>query len=131
MYSEKVMCHFRKPKHAGEIKDADGIGQVGNPACGDVMKVQIKVKGNKIADARFQTFGCCAAIASSDAVCELVRGKTLEQAESLSRQDIVEFLGGLPDLKVHCSILGTEALKKAIDDYRGKAKVRRPKPKSK
>jgi nitrogen fixation NifU-like protein len=127
MYSEKVMCHFRKPKHAGEIKGADGVGQVGNPACGDVMKVQIKVKDNKIVDAKFQTFGCCAAIASSDAVCELVRGKTLDVALKLSRQDIVEYLGGLPDLKVHCSILGTEALKKAVQDYKDKGKKSKPK----
>jgi NifU-like protein involved in Fe-S cluster formation len=127
MYSEKVMCHFRKPRHAGEIRDADGTGQVGNAACGDVMRVQIKVKDGKIVDAKFQTFGCCAAIASSDAVCELVRGKRLGEASRLSRQDIVEYLGGLPDFKVHCSILGTEALKKAIQNYKercGRSKLK-------
>ncbi len=120
MYSKKVMCHFVKPKNAGELKKADGIGQVGNPSCGDVMQVQLKVKDNKILDAKFKTFGCCAAIASSDAVCELIKGKTIDEALKLTKEDVIKFLGELPPVKVHCSILGIDALKKAVKDYKDK-----------
>ena len=101
MYSKKVMCHFQNPKNTGDVKDADGIGEVGNPGCGDVMQVQIKVDKGIIKDAKFKTFGCCAAIAASDAVCELAKGKTLEQAEALTKQDVVDFLDNLPPIKVH------------------------------
>ncbi|NQU79029.1 iron-sulfur cluster assembly scaffold protein, partial [Candidatus Woesearchaeota archaeon] len=111
MYSEKVMNRFKNPRNAGEIDSADGIGEVGNPACGDVMKFQILVKDGIITEARFQTFGCCAAIAASDAVCELAKGKTLEEALKMTRQDVVDYLDSLPQHKVHCSILGIDALK--------------------
>ncbi|MBW2972350.1 iron-sulfur cluster assembly scaffold protein [Candidatus Woesearchaeota archaeon] len=122
MYSKKVMDHFRNPRNAGELKGADAIGEVGNPACGDVMKVQINVKDGRIVDAKFLTFGCCAAIAASDAVCELVKGKTLEEAIALTKQDVIDYLGGeLPQLKIHCSILGIDALKAAIEDYKHKS----------
>ena len=123
MYSEKVMDHFKNPRNAGEMKDAGGIGEVGNPACGDVMKVHIKVEDGVIKEAKFLTFGCCAAIAASDAVCELVKGKTLDEALALTKQDVIDYLGGeLPQLKVHCSILGIDALKDAVKDYKEKHK---------
>ncbi|MFC1741263.1 iron-sulfur cluster assembly scaffold protein [Nanoarchaeota archaeon] len=117
MYSEKVMDHFKNPKHAGDMDKPDAVGEVGNPACGDVMQVQIKVEDGIIKDARFKTFGCCAAIAASDAVCDLVRGKTLEDAKKLTKQDIIDYLGTLPQLKIHCSILGVDALLAAIKNY--------------
>jgi nitrogen fixation NifU-like protein len=117
MYSEKVMEHFRNPKHVGEIKDADGIGEVGNPACGDVMKVHIKIENGRIKEAKFLTFGCCAAIAASDAVCDIVKGKTIDEALKLTKQEVVDYLGTLPQLKVHCSVLGVDALKAAIKDF--------------
>ena len=94
MYSEKVMEHFKNPKNVGEIEDADGVAAVGNPACGDVMHFSIKVADGKIVDAKFKTFGCCAAIAASDAVCELAKGKTVEEASALTKQDVIDFLGG-------------------------------------
>jgi nitrogen fixation NifU-like protein len=123
MYSEKVMDHFKNPRNVGELKDADGIGEVGNPACGDVMKVHVKIEEGIVTDAKFLTFGCCAAIAASDAVCELVKGKTVDQALSLTKQDVIDYLGGqLPQLKIHCSILGIDALKAAIRDYQEKEK---------
>lgn len=121
MYSEKVMDHFRNPRNAGELKKADGVGEVGNPACGDVMKIHIKVGKGIITDARFLTFGCCAAIAASDAVCELVKGRTVDEALKLTKQDVIDYLGGeLPRLKIHCSILGIDALKAAIKDHKDK-----------
>jgi len=120
MYSKKVMDHFRNPKHAGDLKGANAFGEVGNPSCGDVMNVQIKVKDGKIVDAKFKTFGCCAAIASSDAVCEIVKGKTLEEAKALTKQDIIDFLEDLPPVKIHCSLLGIDALRKAIKNYKEK-----------
>ena len=121
MYSEKVMDHFKNPRNAGEMKEADGVGEVGNPACGDVMKVHLKVKDDIITEAKFLTFGCCAAIAASDAVCELVKGKTLDEALKLTKQDVIDYLGGeIPQLKVHCSILGIDAMKAAIEDYKKK-----------
>ncbi|MBW3000234.1 Fe-S cluster assembly scaffold protein NifU [Candidatus Woesearchaeota archaeon] len=120
MYSEKVMEHFKNPKNAGEIENADGIGKIGNPHCGDVMEVFIKVENDKIVDAKFKTYGCCAAIACSDIVCEMAKGKTLDEALEITKDDVVKALGDLPPLKVHCSILGVDALHKAIEDYKEK-----------
>jgi len=122
MYTEKVLDHFRNPRNMGEIKNPDGFGKVGNPTCGDVMAIYIKVKNNRIADIKFQTFGCAAAIASSSIATELVKGKTLEEAEKLTRDDVAKELGGLPDVKMHCSNLASDALKEAIKDYREKNK---------
>ncbi|UUX91366.1 Fe-S cluster assembly scaffold protein NifU [Methanoplanus endosymbiosus] len=120
MYNEKVMDHFENPRNTGVIKDADGIGEEGNPQCGDIMKVFIKVKENVIEDIKFQTFGCGAAIASSSMATELVKGKTLEEAWDLSNKAVVEALEGLPPAKVHCSVLAEDAIHKAINDYRKK-----------
>ncbi|MFA6330087.1 MAG: Fe-S cluster assembly scaffold protein NifU [Candidatus Micrarchaeia archaeon] len=119
-YTEKVMEHFRNPKNMGEMKDADGKGEVGNPSCGDVMTVYIKVKDDRIADIKFQTFGCVAAVATSSMVTELAKGKTLDEAMKLSRADVAESLGGLPPIKMHCSNLAADALHEAIKDYRKK-----------
>jgi len=116
-YSNKVMEHFRNPKNVGEIENPDGIGHVGNPVCGDIMELYIKVKDGRIVDAKFKTFGCGAAIATSSMVTELVKGKTIEEALKISNQAVVEALGGLPPIKMHCSVLAEQALKKAIDDY--------------
>ncbi len=124
MYSAKVMEHFQNPRNVGEIKDADGVGEIGNPVCGDIMKLYIKVKDNRILDAKFQTFGCGAAIATSSMVTELVKGKTLEEAEKISRDTVAEALDGLPPIKMHCSNLAADALHKAIEDYRNKIKTR-------
>ena len=121
-YTEKVKDHFMNPRNVGEIKDADGVGTVGNPTCGDVMSIYIKVEDNKIADIKFKTFGCAAAIASSSIATELVKGKTLEEAEKLSREDVANELGGLPAVKLHCSNLAADALREAIKDYREKNK---------
>ena len=120
MYSEKVMDHFRNPRNVGEIPDADGIGTVGNPVCGDMMTVHIKVKDNRIADIKFKTFGCGAAVATSSMVTELAKGKTLDEAMKITRADVAEHLGGLPPIKMHCSNLAADALHSAIDDYRKK-----------
>jgi len=121
-YSEKVMEHFKNPKNVGEILDADGIGNVGNPVCGDIMRLYIKVKDNRITDAKFKTFGCGAAIATSSMVTEIVKGKTIEEALQVSNKAVAEALGGLPKVKMHCSVLAEEALKSAIDDYLKKNK---------
>ena len=120
MYSEKVMDHFRNPRNVGEIPDADGVGTVGNPVCGDMMTVYIKVKDDKIADVKFKTFGCGAAVATSSMVTELAKGKTLEEAMKITRTDVAEHLGGLPPIKMHCSNLAADALHSAIDDYQKK-----------
>ena len=120
MYSEKVMEHFANPRNVGEIADADGIGKVGNPQCGDVMWLYIKVKDNIITDIKFKTFGCGAAIATSSMITELARGKTLEEAKKISRADVAENLGGLPPVKMHCSNLAADALREAIKDYEAK-----------
>ena len=112
------MEHFKNPKFVKDIEDSDGTGEVGNVQCGDVMHLDIKVKDNKIEDIGFKTFGCAAAIASSDAVCELAKGKTLEEAEKITKDDIIKKFGEMPQIKVHCSILGIEALQKAIEDYK-------------
>ncbi len=121
-YSEKVMEHFRNPKNVGEIPDADGIGNVGNPVCGDIMRLYIKVENGRISDAKFKTFGCGAAIATSSMVTELVKHKTIEEALRISNRAVAEALGGLPPIKMHCSVLAEEALKSAIDDYLKKKK---------
>ena len=124
MYSDLVMEHFRNPRNVGEIKDADGVGMVGNPVCGDVMKMMIKVQENRIMDVKFQTFGCGAAIATSSIATEMVMGKTLEEALELSNKAVAEALGGLPPTKMHCSNLAADAIHKAIDDYKNKVEAR-------
>ncbi|MCX6826011.1 MAG: Fe-S cluster assembly scaffold protein NifU [candidate division Zixibacteria bacterium] len=120
MYSTKVIEHFQHPRNVGEIEDADGIGTVGNPTCGDIMAIYIKVKDNIIADIKFKTFGCGAAIATSSITTEMVKGKTIDEAEKLTRGEVAEALDGLPPIKMHCSNLATDALKAAIEDYRKK-----------
>jgi nitrogen fixation NifU-like protein len=117
MYSTKVMDHFKNPRNMGEIPDADGVGTVGNPVCGDLMTIYIKVKNNRLEDIKFKTFGCGAAIATSSMVTELARGKTLEEGMKLSRKDVAENLGGLPPIKMHCSNLAADGLHAAIEDY--------------
>ncbi len=118
MYSEKVMEHFKNPRNVGTIEDADGVGEVGNPVCGDMMTFYIKVKDNRIDDIKFQTFGCGAAIAVSSMVSEMARGKTLEEASKITNKMVAEALEGLPKQKLHCSNLGADALQKAIQNYR-------------
>ena len=120
MYSEKVMEHFANPHNVGEIPDADGIGKVGNPQCGDVMWLYIKVKDDIITDIKFKTFGCGAAIATSSMITELAKGKTIEEAKKISRQDVADSLEGLPPTKMHCSNLAADALREAIKDYEAK-----------
>lgn len=122
MYSDKVMDHFRNPRNTGEIPDADGIGTVGNPTCGDLMTIYIKVKENRIEDIKFKTFGCGAAIATSSMTTELAKGKTLEEAMNITRASVAESLGGLPKVKMHCSNLAADALHAAIEDYEEKNK---------
>jgi len=121
-YSEKVMEHFMNPRNVGDIKDADGIGEVGNPVCGDMMTFYIKVENDVIVDVKFKTFGCGAAIAVSSIVSEMAKGKTIEEALKITREQVAEELGGLPPNKMHCSNLGTDALHKAIQDYLEKKK---------
>ncbi|MCL0066908.1 Fe-S cluster assembly scaffold protein NifU [Thermodesulfovibrionales bacterium] len=123
MYSEKVNDHFMNPRNVGEILDADGIGIEGNLACGDVMQISIQVENDKIVDAKFKTFGCGAAIAVSSMITEMVKGKTLADALKISKEDVVQELGGLPPQKMHCSNLGANALRKAVEDYRKKGEV--------
>jgi len=122
MYTEKVLDHFRNPRNMGEIKNPDGFGKVGNPTCGDVMAIYIKVKDNKIIDIKFKTFGCTAAIATSNVLTELIKGKTIDEALKLTRDDVANELGGLPAVKMHCSNLAADALREAIKDYRSKQK---------
>ncbi len=122
MYSEKVMDHFKNPRNVGEIPDADGIGEVGNPACGDIMTFYIKVKDDVLEDVKFKTFGCGAAIAVSSMVSELAVGKTLDEAMKISNKSVMEALDGLPKKKHHCSNLGADSLHRAIEDYRAKQK---------
>jgi len=119
-YSEKVMDHFANPRNVGEIKDASGVGEVGNPVCGDMMKFYIKVENNIIKDVKFKTFGCGAAIAVSSMVSEMALGKTIEEALAITNAAVAEELGGLPPNKLHCSNLGADALHKAIEDYKKK-----------
>ncbi len=116
-YSPKVMDHFRSPHNVGEIDAPDGVGHIGNPVCGDIMELYIKVKDNIITDVKFKTFGCGAAIATSSMVTDLVKGKTIEEALKISNRTVVEALDGLPPAKLHCSVLAEDALKAAIDDY--------------
>jgi len=125
MYSEKVIEHFRNPRNMGEMKDADGVGTVGNPVCGDLMTIYIKVKDNKIVDIKFKTFGCAAAIATSSMITELAKGKTLEEAMKITRKDVADELDGLPPIKMHCSNLAADALHAAIKDYWEKQKKKK------
>ncbi|MGA2935228.1 MAG: Fe-S cluster assembly scaffold protein NifU [Methanomicrobiales archaeon] len=118
MYTEKVMEHFRNPRNMGEIPDADGIGEVGNPVCGDIMKIYLRIRENRIEDIKFQTFGCAAAIATSSMVTELAKGKTVEEAWAITNRDVADSLEGLPPIKMHCSLLAEEGIHKAINDYR-------------
>ncbi|MCK9221645.1 MAG: Fe-S cluster assembly scaffold protein NifU [Limnochordia bacterium] len=119
MYTDKVMDHFTNPRNVGEIPDADGVGQVGNPVCGDIMRMYIKVENGVIVDAKFKTFGCGAAIATSSVATEMVKGMTIEQARNLSSEDVAKALDGLPRKKMHCSNLASDALQRALDDYLG------------
>ena len=121
MYTKKVIQHFQHPKNMGKIKDADGIGEVGNPQCGDILKFYIKVKDNKIKKISFETLGCAVAIAVSSVITQMAKNKTLKQAMKITKQDIAEELGSLPAFKMHCSNLATEALQKAIKDYEQKS----------
>lgn len=117
LYSEKVMEHFKNPRNVGEIENPDGTGHVGNPVCGDIMELYIRVNDGVITDAKFKTFGCGAAIATSSMVTDMVKGKTIEEALAISNHAVAEALDGLPPIKMHCSVLAEEALKSAIDDY--------------
>lgn len=120
MYSEKVMDHFTSPRNIGEIKDADGIGEVGNAKCGDIMKIYLKIENDIIVDVKFKTFGCGAAIATSSMATELIKGKSVNEALKLSNKAVVEALDGLPPQKLHCSVLAEEAVRSAIEDYKNK-----------
>ncbi|AGL02089.1 Fe-S cluster assembly scaffold protein NifU [Desulfoscipio gibsoniae] len=122
MYTDKVMDHFENPRNVGEISDANGVGQVGNPTCGDIMKIYLKIDNEVITDIKFKTFGCGAAIATSSMVTEMAKGKTIEEALQLSNKAVAEALGGLPPKKLHCSNLAADALHAAIEDYRSKQK---------
>jgi nitrogen fixation NifU-like protein len=122
LYSEKVMEHFKNPRNVGEIENSDGVGRVGNPVCGDVMELYIKVNDGTIVDAKFKTFGCGAAIATSSMVTEMVKGKSIEEALKISNKAVAEALDGLPPVKMHCSVLAEDALKAAIENYLGNLK---------
>ena len=117
LYSEKVMDHFRNPRNVGVLEDADGVGEVGNPVCGDIMKIYLKIRDGMIEDVRFETFGCGSAIASSSMATELIKGKPVSEALGLTNRAVAEALDGLPAHKLHCSVLAEEAIKKAIRDY--------------
>jgi nitrogen fixation NifU-like protein len=119
-YSEKVMDHFMEPRNMGDIKDADAVGTVGNPACGDVMRLYIKVEGDKITEAKFKTFGCGAAIATSSMATEMIKDKSLEEARKITNEAVAEALDGLPPNKMHCSVLAQEAIEAAIKNYKEK-----------
>ena len=129
LYSDEVMEHFRNPRHQGKPKEYDAVGKVGNPTCGDVMYIYIKVDDNRIADIGFETMGCAAAIATSSMVTELALGKTLEEAERITRDDIAKNLKGLPPVKMHCSNLASEGIREAIKEYRKVRKGKKPNPK--
>ncbi len=124
-YSQKVMEHFKNPRNVGEIENPDGVGHVGNPICGDILELYLKVENEIIVDAKFKTFGCCAAIATSSMVTELVKGKTVKEALAISNRAVAEALGGLPKIKLHCSVLAEEGLKSAIEDYLAKSKEKK------
>jgi len=117
MYSKKVLAIFQNPKNAGGMKGANAVGKVGNSACGDIMKIYLKVEDGVIEDARFKTFGCCAAIASIEVACDLIKGKTLEEAVQVTNKDVFEVLGELPPQKIHCSVLAEEAIRAAVENY--------------
>ncbi|NLI60539.1 MAG: Fe-S cluster assembly scaffold protein NifU [Clostridiales bacterium] len=124
MYSDKVMDHFMNPRNVGEMESPDGVGEVGNAKCGDIMRVSIKVENGIIVDVKFKTFGCGAAIATSSMATELVKGKTIDEALKITNQAVTQALGGLPPLKMHCSVLAEEAIQKAIQDYKDKQKTK-------
>jgi nitrogen fixation NifU-like protein len=124
-YNQKVMDHFKNPRNVGEIEKPDGVGHVGNPVCGDIMELYIKVKDDTIVDAKFRTFGCGAAIATSSMVTEMVKGKNLKEALKISNKAVAEALDGLPAVKMHCSVLAEKALKSAVEDYLSKFKKKR------
>ncbi|KAF5055268.1 Iron-sulfur cluster assembly scaffold protein IscU [anaerobic digester metagenome] len=117
MYTETVMDHFRNPRNVGSMENADGVGQVGNPKCGDIMKIYLKINNDIIEDVKFETFGCGSAIASSSMATELIKGKKIDEAVELSNKAVIEALGGLPPVKVHCSVLAEQAVKSALFDY--------------
>ncbi|MDO8738241.1 Fe-S cluster assembly scaffold protein NifU [Candidatus Deferrimicrobium sp.] len=119
-YSEKVMDHFMNPRNVGEIDGADGVGEVGNPACGDMMRLYIKIEEGRVRDAKFRTFGCGAAIASSSMLTEMIKGKTVDEARAITNQQVAEALDGLPAVKIHCSVMAEQAVKSALDDYEKK-----------
>ena len=120
MYNEKVMDVFKNPKNVGEIENPDGIGTVGNASCGDIMQISLRIENDIIVDAKFKTFGCAAAIATSSTATEMIKGMTVEEALKVTNRRVVEVLGGLPSQKLHCSVLAEEAIKKAIEDYQSK-----------
>lgn len=122
MYSEKVMDHFENPRNVGVIEDASGVGTVGNPVCGDVMKIYLKIEDNIIKDVKFKTFGCASAIATSSMATELIKGKSVDEALNITNKAVAEALDGLPPVKMHCSVLAEEAVKAAIEDYKSKLK---------
>jgi nitrogen fixation NifU-like protein len=126
MYNNNVMDIFKietgdNPKNAGMIKNASGVGQVGNARCGDIMKIYLKIENNKITDAKFKTFGCVSAIASTSVACDIIKGKTIEEALKITNNDVINLLGGLPQIKIHCSVLAQEAIAAAVEDYRKKS----------
>lgn len=123
MYTDKVMDHFQNPRNVGELNDANGVGEVGNAVCGDIMKIYLKVEGDRILDVKFKTFGCGAAIATSSMVTEMVKGKTLDEALAITNQAVAEALDGLPPQKMHCSNLAADAMHKAIEDYKNNQKA--------
>ncbi|MBQ5333009.1 MAG: Fe-S cluster assembly scaffold protein NifU [Oscillospiraceae bacterium] len=123
LYSEKVMDHFKNPRNVGEIENPSGVGQVGNAKCGDIMKIYLQVENNIIVDAKFETFGCGSAIASSSMATEMIRGRTVEEALALTNRDVVTALDGLPNHKIHCSVLAEEAIKTAVKDYYDKNNI--------
>ena len=120
LYSEKVMDHFLNPRNVGVIEDANGVGEVGNAKCGDIMKMYLKIENDKVEDVKFETFGCASAIASSSMATELIKGKPLSEVKELTNKAVVEALDGLPDYKIHCSVLAQEAIEKALEDYYNK-----------
>ena len=117
LYSEKVMDHFRNPRNVGVIENADGVGEVGNPVCGDIMKIYLKIDNDTISDVKFETFGCGSAIASSSMATELIKGKTVDEALAVTNKQVVDALGGLPAYKLHCSVLAEESIKAAVKNY--------------
>lgn len=123
MYSEKVMDHFKNPRNVGEIENADGIGEVGNPRCGDIMKIYLKIENQTIVDVKFKTFGCGSAIASSSMATEMIKGKTIEQAMEITNKTVAGALDGLPPIKMHCSVLAEQAIKSALVDYSNKNNI--------